>query len=270
MQQYGVRDVEKLLRLPRRTIRALTCAGFVTPARGPRNAWRFSFQDLIVLRAAQSLAQAQIPVRRIRRCLKQLREQLPASVPLSGLSITAVGEQVVVREGARQWQVDSGQYLLALETDQEGGSLTVIAPREPSVASAPCDWFERGMTLEKTNPDAAVDAYVQAIAEHPDRMDARINLGRLLHEIGKLQAAECVYRDAIAHCGPDPVVLYNLGVLLGDTQRLREAIEAYEAALRQDAALADCHFNMSLLYRKIDQPKAAIRHMAQYRRMTRR
>ena len=56
MHQYGVRDIEKLLGLPRSTIRALIKAGFVTPERGPRNAWLFSFQDLIVLRTAQALA----------------------------------------------------------------------------------------------------------------------------------------------------------------------------------------------------------------------
>ena len=61
MHQYGVRDVEKLLRLPRSTIRTLIEAGFVSPARGPRNAWRFSFQDLIVLRTAQALAAAKVP-----------------------------------------------------------------------------------------------------------------------------------------------------------------------------------------------------------------
>ena len=70
MHQYGVRDVEKLLRLPRSTIRALVAAGFVSPARGPRNAWRFSFQDLIVLRTAQALAAANVPQRRITRSLK--------------------------------------------------------------------------------------------------------------------------------------------------------------------------------------------------------
>ena len=36
MERYGVRDVEKLLHLPRSTVRALVEAGFVSPARGPR------------------------------------------------------------------------------------------------------------------------------------------------------------------------------------------------------------------------------------------
>ena len=64
MHSYGVRDVEKLLRLPRSTIRSLIEAGFVSPARGPRNSWRFSFQDLIVLRTAEALAAANVPRRR--------------------------------------------------------------------------------------------------------------------------------------------------------------------------------------------------------------
>jgi len=93
MQQYGVREVEKLLRLPRSTIRSLVKAGFVSPARGPRNTFLFSFQDLIVLRTAQALAAAKVPAKRITRSLKDLRRHLPGDMPLSGLSIGAVGRR---------------------------------------------------------------------------------------------------------------------------------------------------------------------------------
>ena len=117
MQQFGVREVEKLLRLPRRTIHGLVKAGFVSPARGPGHACRFSFQDLIVLRTAQALAAAKVPAKRITRSLKDLRRHLPASMPLSGLSIGAVGDRVVVKEGASRWRAESGQYLLAFEGD---------------------------------------------------------------------------------------------------------------------------------------------------------
>jgi len=77
VQQYGVREVEKLLQLPRSTIRSLVAAGFVSPARGPRNTWLFSFQDLIALRTAQALAAAKVPPRRITASLRALRRRLP-------------------------------------------------------------------------------------------------------------------------------------------------------------------------------------------------
>ena len=42
-------------------------------------------------------------------------------------------------------------------------------------------------------------------------------------------------------------------------------MEAYEAALAGDPGLADCHYNLALLYEKLRKPKDAIRHMARYR-----
>ncbi len=73
MQAYGVSDVERLLRLSRGTLNALVKAGFVTPTRGARNAWRFSFQDLIVLRTAQALVAEVLAERAVNDVLKRLQ-----------------------------------------------------------------------------------------------------------------------------------------------------------------------------------------------------
>ena len=270
MHPYGVTDVEKLLRLPRSTIRALIKAGFVAPARGPRNTWRFSFQDLIVLRTAQALAAAKIPAQRITRALKALRRQLPDSMPLSGLSIGAVGSQVVVRDGAAQRRVDSGQYLLAFEGNPESGVLSVVERPQPPRAADTRNWYEQALALEGDDADGAIRAYEKAIEAEPARLDARINLGRLLHEAGKLPRAERAYRDALAACGADSTLLYNFAVLLEDMNRRTDAMETYKAALRVDPSLSDAHYNLALLYEKLKRPRDALRHMAQYRRLANR
>ncbi|OOO01043.1 MAG: Photosystem I assembly protein Ycf3 [Chromatiales bacterium USCg_Taylor] len=267
MHQYGVRDVEKLLRLPRSAIRSLIAAGFVSPARGPRRTWLFSFQDLIVLRTAQTLVAANVPRRRITRSVEQLRRHLPDTIPLSGLSICAVGDRVVVREGGSRWQVESGQYLLAFDTDPADGSLSVIERKPASPAANVEDWFARGVALEHEDAEAAIKAYEKAVSADRSRLDARINLGRLLHETGRLARAEQVYREAMKACGSDPLLLYNLGVLLDDMDRNLDAIETYRAALRGDPTLADCHYNLALLCEKLQKPREAIQHMSQYRRL---
>jgi len=281
MNQYGVRDVEKLLHLPRSTIRALIEAGFVSPARGPRNAWLFSFQDLIVLRTAQALAAAKVPHRRITRSMKELRRHLPDAMPLSGLSICAVADRVVVRERGSRWQAESGQYLLAFEGDPADGSLSVIERTETGGVEGPHAllveaartprssdyWFDRGVALEREDTRAALEAYEQAIAADPAHLDAQINRGRLLHEARRFAEAEHAYREALRACDSAPVLLYNLGVLLEDMKRKTEAMEAYRAALRGDPALADCHYNLALLCEDLKKPKEAIRHMSQYRRL---
>ncbi|MGQ0657924.1 MAG: tetratricopeptide repeat protein [Chromatiales bacterium] len=267
MHQYGVRDVEKLLRLPRSTIRALIEAGFVSPARGRRKAWLFSFQDLIVLRTAQALAAAKVPPKRIMRSVKELRRHLPDSMPLSGLSICAVADRVVVREGRSRWQAESGQYLLAFEGDPAEGSLKVIERADAQPTASAQEWFDRGVALESEDTEAALQAYELAVAADPTLLEARLNLGRLLHEEQRFAQAERIYRNAIKACGNDPVLLYNLGVLLDDMGRKNEAMETYRAALRGNPDLADCHYNLALLCEQLKKPKDAIRHMAQYRRL---
>jgi tetratricopeptide (TPR) repeat protein len=229
VQRFGVREVEKLLRLPRRTIHGLVKAGFVSPERGPRQAYLFSFQDLIVLRTAQALAAANVPAKRITRSLKELRRSLPQSMPLSGLSIGAVGDRVVVKEGANRWQAESGQYLLAFEGDPAAGHLKVIA--------------------------------------QDTGLEDDIDRGYSLHEAGQLKEAEAAYRKALESSGPDALVLYNLGVLLEDMRRQDEAAQCYEAALRLDPEMADGHHNLALLCEQLGRPQEAIRHMAQYRKL---
>ena len=268
MHQYGVREVEKLLRLPRSTIRALIDAGFVCPARGPRKAWRFSFQDLIVLRTAQALVAAKVPAKRITRSVRELRRHLPAAMPLSGLSICAVADKVVVKEGASRWQAESGQYLLAFEGDPANGSLSIMERKPAAPRASANDWFDRGIDLEEADPAAALEAYAEAIKLDPRLVDAHVNRGWLLHEAGRFDEAEQAYRAAITACGSEPLVLYNLGVLLVDMDRKKEASEVYEAALRANPGFADCHYNLALLYEELDMPREAIRHMAQYRRLT--
>jgi tetratricopeptide (TPR) repeat protein len=270
MHQFGIREVEKLLHLSRSAIHSLIKAGFVSPVRGQRKAYLFSFQDLIVLRTAQALTAAKVPTRRITRSLKALRRNLPEAMPLSGLAIGADGHRVIVKEGGSRWQAESGQYLLAFDGDPAAGSMKVIERTEPSLANAPAnaaDWFEKGCALESDDAAAARSAYEHAIAADPAHLNAHVNLGILLHEAGRLEEAERLYRRALAACGDDALLWYNLGALLTDMDRKPEALQAYEQALKNNPRMADCHYNIALLCEALKRPKQAIRHMAQYRKL---
>ena len=274
MRSYSVRDVERVLRLSPDITRALVKAGFVKPARGARREYRFSFQDLIVLRTARALIDANIPARRIRRSLASLRRELPESVPLSGLSISAVGDHVVVRDGEAHRQIDSGQYLLGLDVSIENGVLHVVERPQPTVAPAPAGpepppqgWFARALELESYDPDAALSAWRHAADEDPRNAAAWTNWGRLLHEQGRTQQAAEIYQQALTQAGPDALLLFNQGVLLEDLGDPAAALEAYQTALSEDPDLADCHYNLARLYESLGQQQHAIRHLGQYRRL---
>jgi tetratricopeptide (TPR) repeat protein len=280
VHSYGVSDVERLLHLSRGTIRGLVSRGFVSPARGPRREYRFSFQDLIVLRTARALVQANVPVRRIGRSLSALRRRLPKSVPLTGFTICAVGNEVVVRKGGSRWQAESGQYLLELDVSVAGDSLQIIEIKRHSDPAADGEeagngsvhieaqtWFEHGLSAEERDTGKALEAYERCRALDSSHVAARINLGRLHHEAGRFEEAQRVYHEALRECEPDPTLFFNLGVLLEDTSRNDEAIEAYLQALTEDPDFADAHFNLARLYESLGKPQHAIRHLGVYRRL---
>lgn len=216
--------------------------------------------------------EAKISRRRINRSLEELRRHLPEQMPLSGLSISAVGDRVVVRDGKNHFQVDDGQYVLGLDVSVENGVLRVVEHKEaePAKTSPPetADaWFDRALDLETVDLKAAQAAYERAVELEPDFVSAWINLGRLLHTRHDEKKAEIVYRRAVQECGADAILMFNLGVLLEDLGKTDDAIDAYQSAITEDPNLADGHFNLARLYEAQGKEQHAIRHLGQYRRL---
>lgn len=269
MSAYTFRDVERVLGLARPVVQGFVDAGFVAPDRGERNELRFSFQDLILLKTAQGLVTLKVPSRRIKQALTRLRAELPESVPLSGVRISAIGAQVVVQQGASQWQADSGQYLLDLETAQGGEVELLPQPVAPGDDSAE-DWFLRAGELEASDPVAAEAAYRNAIERQADFLAAYVNLGCMLQALGDPAPAERVYRAAIGHLPDESLLHFNLGTALEDLKRNRDAVFAYEHAIALDPAFADAHYNLARLHEAQGHQQEAIRHLASYRRLIRR
>jgi len=265
MHAYDTKDLERLFGLPPSTVRALARAGNIQPVRRAGRL-HYSFHDLVVLRTASALRAANISSQRINRTLQELRSALPAASALNRLSLTALGNRIAIREGQTLRESDSGQYALALEIIEEKGRLHVIARQDsatPPETSAD-DHYATGFSLEDTDPQAAREAYQACLAADPNHLEARINLGRLLHIAGSLADAEQVYRAATK---AEPLLAFNLAVLLEDLGREPDAILTYREALALDPQLADAHFNLARLYERARDPQASLRHLLAYRRM---
>jgi hypothetical protein len=283
MHTYSLREVRSMLGLSRAVIGGLVEAGFVSPQRGPRRELRFSFQDMVLLRTAHRLQAARIPPRRIVQSLRKLRAALPESMPLTGLRITAVGNDVAVRTGGAPWSADSGQLLLDFDVDglAVAPAQTVAARRTPAppaarpsapppVAPPPsaAQWFERGVALERGDVPAAIEAYRHAIEADPACADAYLNLGVLLGDAGRASEAVRLYRRAVARLPAHALLHFNLAVMLEDSGRADEALAAYGRCLALDPGLADAHFNAARLHDRLGHAKQAIRHYSAYRRLS--
>jgi tetratricopeptide (TPR) repeat protein len=269
METYTLRGIESMLGISKAVIGSLVAAGFVTPSRGQRNEYRFTFQDVVLLRTAYGLRQAHIPPRKILRSLRQLKATLPREMPLSGLRISAVGNEVAVQEGAARRDVESGQWLFDFEVRPTGGTLDFPARDDAAVMPSAEDWFQRGNALEARSKAAAEAAYRRAIELAPDYADPYLNLGAMLCDSGRCAEAVELYRAAVQRAPAEALLHFNLAVALEDLARNDEALASYEACLRLAPKLADAHYNAARLHELSGHRSQAIRHYSEYRRLQR-
>ncbi|HEY7725477.1 MAG TPA: tetratricopeptide repeat protein [Anaeromyxobacteraceae bacterium] len=273
MWGYRTRDVARMLGLAPARVRALARAGLVEPRRGPGGALLFSFQDLVLLRAAAGLASARVPAARLRRALASLRARLPAGRSLASVRISADGDRVVVRDGRGAWRPESGQALFDFAVSSLGDRVAPLL-REAASATDPSGldaqaFYAWGCDLEAGAPEQARRAYARALELDPDHPGANLNLGRLLHEAGDAPAAEGHYRRALDARPGDAVALFDLGVSLEDQRRDGDALLAYARCLAADPAQADAHFNAARILERLGRRPEALRHLAAYRRLQR-
>jgi tetratricopeptide (TPR) repeat protein len=274
MAGYTTEEVSRVLGLSPAQIRSYTRAGFLSPARTARGALRFSFQDLVLLRAAKGLTAARIPAAKIRGSLRRLKQQLPAGRALSELRITAEGHRIIARDGAVAWNADSGQLVLDFDVATLAHRVAPLARRQAAAArriEAQLDadeWFALGVELEVSAPDEARDAYRRALELDAHHADAHVNLGRLLLESRRVEEAETHFRAVLADLPDHATAWYNLGVALEDRRRPEDAIKAYEQAIAVDRHMADAYFNLARLYEQVGKRAAALRHLSKYRGLT--
>jgi tetratricopeptide (TPR) repeat protein len=282
---FTLRRVQAMLGLSRHIVGELIDAGFVKPARGRRNEWRFTFQDLMLLRTAHTLQRNGIPPRRILKSLARLKATLPDELPLTGLRITAIGADVAVRDRSGQLQSDSGQLLMDFDVAPVAGTTVVM----PDMIRHPESWiagqarndsgdrndndaqslFERAQSLEEGDPAVAEATYLQALALDPTLEEAYLNLGVLWSEAGRFSELVRLSDAGLEHCPESALLHFNRGVALDHLELLDEAAASYERSLELDPTLADAHFNLAQLHQEAGDEQGALRHYSAYRRLQR-
>ena len=266
-------EVSRIVGLRKAHVRDFVRSDLCRPARRGRS-YAFSFQDLVVLRAARGLLEGGVPMRRVRRALRALIDELPAGRPLSGLRIWADGRNVAVREGGRAWHPETGQTLLDFGIDELAelveSSREEQKPQDSDAAEAARIEFDRGLELEESDPGGAADAYLRCIELDGDLIDAYVNLGRLAHEAGDAVRAAALCERALERCPGDALIHFNLALALEDTKGEAAAATEYERALSLDEDFADAHFNLAGLYEKLGRGADALRHYRAYQQLTSR
>lgn len=261
-----------MLGVSRHVVAGLVAAGFVTPARGPRKEYRFTFQDVVLLRTALRLRAAHIPPRKVTQALSKLRDELPDELPLSGIRVSAVGNDVAVRTGPSQWDAITGQLLLDFEVAEIKGDVVFLdtAPAPEDLAHQAEEWYDLGEQLRTSDLDGAERAYRKAITLSLQPLYAAyVDLGALLCEReGRCADALQVFDEALVHFPEDAALHFNRAIAYEDLGRLTDAEESYRRCLELEPEYADAHHNLAMLLEKRGDQQGLVRHFKAYRRLT--
>jgi tetratricopeptide (TPR) repeat protein len=274
MKAYSTREVAELLSIPTQRVRALARAAGVARNRSARTPYRFTFQDIVLLRTAKGLTEAKLDPRRVWRAIKALAAQLPADRPLSAVRVQIEGTRVVVRDSNTAWEPESGQTILDFSvrelSDKIAPMVRESVQQALQTAASADDWFDAALECEEMGANAdAESAYRSALRIDPKHVAAAVNLGRLRHVARAWPEAEELYRRALAIDPDHPTARFNLGVVLEDRGCVADAIAEYQAAVRIDPQIADVHYNLARLYQQTGDSQAALRHFARFKSLTR-
>jgi DNA-binding transcriptional MerR regulator len=111
LRVYRTQEVVQILGISRRQLQYWAQTDLVTPSgKTPGGHYRYTFGDLISLKATKRLIDAGISVQSIRSSIGALRRMLPRiERPLSQLTLVATGDVVLVLHDGSAFEAISGQ-----------------------------------------------------------------------------------------------------------------------------------------------------------------
>lgn len=274
MTGYSTKEVADLVGLKPNQVRAFVKTGLLNAAEGhqPHHLYRYSFQDVVLLRMAKQLREANAGGQAIARALRTLKARLPAGKSLSSVRVLVEGREVLVREQDSLWDPKTGQ----VQIDFSMSSLTrEVAPMVKAAARVAHDsaitaddLYDLGIDLEMVHDfEGAKRLYALAIQRESTHADACVNLGRLKHMSGGAEDALRLFNKALEINPRNVTAWFNLGVVQESLGATENAVSAYRKVLSLDHQFPDAHYNLARLYEEFGDNQAAVRHFNAYKKL---
>lgn len=287
--EYTTTQLSRILKLPRRRIRAWIRRGLIAPARTEHRIDYFDFRQVAELKRLAELADNGVTVDTIRESLRLLATWFPdtesAIARLDGLE----GENgLLVRLGG-QLAEPTGQLRLfdpasADPEDTDESTATVVPlPEDPGPdpppsrelaraidpdrkivpfpthrSSAARDWANtRGDDTDAATGDSG--ATIQESREAPRHTaDEWFEVALEYEEAEKPEEAARAYRNALLVGGPSSEVAFNLGNVLYSLGRWEEALSRFQQAVEVDPDYAEAWNNLASVHAQFEEWSDAI------------
>lgn len=266
---YSTREVADLIGLKPSQVRHYVRRKILDPQRGSSREYRFRFQDIVLLRTAKGLMDADVSAREVYRALTKLKAELKSVSSLASVRIFAEGGNVVVSSDRQIWNVASGQGHFDFAVRELADNVADLANNHVAAAMeteelSSDEWYNLGLDLEEVDARKAPDCYRRALQLDPENADAHVNLGRLYQLDGDFKQARKHYGLAMTAAGEHQLAHYNLGTVFDELDELKQAADHYRMA----SQVPDAHYNLARIFRLQGDQVSSHRHLQIYLRLS--
>jgi Tfp pilus assembly protein PilF/DNA-binding transcriptional MerR regulator len=294
IELYSVRDVSRILAVQEARLRYWMQTGFVGPTVRKGGRFYYTFCDLVAVKAAKDLAEAGLPLQKVRKNVEALRKALPGDThPASRLRVCSDGETIVALADDVAFQPIGGQIVMAFTVPSFGEHVAEVlamprvspyaagAPHAAGAGAAPepiadtpteansgttaYRYFVEACGAEdRGDAELAEHLFRQALDLEPRMAAALTNLGNLLYRQGELDEARRLYERALDHDPLQPEARYNLGNLLEDLGQTELAIAELRRVCATTPEFADAHYNLGIMLAQVGGAAQARHHLERY------
>jgi tetratricopeptide (TPR) repeat protein len=282
IELYSIRDVARILAVQESRLRYWMQTGFVGPTVRKGGRFYYTFADLVAVKAAKDLLEAELPLQKARKAVESLRKVLPNDThPHSKLRVCSDGETIVALKDDVAFEPISGQVVMAftLPSFSEHIAEVLAMPRvDPSapqeVTDSPTEanggttayrhFIEACAAMDRGDTETAEHLFRQAIDLEPHMAAALTNLGNLVYRQGELDEARRLYDRALEHDPNQPEARYNLANLLEDLGETDLAIAELRKVCAAAPEFADAHYNLGLMLAQVGGTSQAKHYLERY------
>jgi tetratricopeptide (TPR) repeat protein len=268
IELYSLRDVARILAVPEARLRYWMQVGFVGPTVRKGGRFYYTFVDLVAVKCAKDLLEADVSLQGARKAVLDLRKALPGDThPTSKLRVCSDGVTIVALADDVAFQPHNGQVVMAFALPSFGAHVSdVLAmPRiDPRAEAGAAHTSSSGAGDPDAPPKGTSSGTPVEIEDSPTEANGGTTAYRYFVEActaedrSDLDTAEHLFRLAIELEPNMAAALTNLGNLVYRQGNVEEARTLYERALAHDPTQAEARYNLANVLEDLGQRELAI------------
>lgn len=261
-RNFSTRMAARILAISPERIRYWVRRKLVKPGAVRGRHYQFTFEDLLMLRLAKELLPNRRRLDAVARCFERVGRTTDAQRPVTALKLYEEDGRILVRDGVVIFEAETGQMMLDFGVASSGETI-----KQADSPARLRRLLDAAREIEESNPTRALKLYRDYLEHRPRDGALHRRASTLCERLGDVAGA-VRHLDAAVLVEPDSADLhFDLGVLYRKLQNMDRAAASFARALECEPDLIEAHLHLAQIYEQQGRQREAMRHLSAAHRL---